>query len=148
MDSPLPTVTTSSATVERRRETRTQEIPFRTVTVHDPALAKGTQRVRTEGRPGVKTLTYDVTYTNGTQTDLKLVSETVTRQPVDRVVAVGTKEAPRCDPNYSGACVPVASDVDCAGGSGNGPAYVAGPVRVVGRDVYGLDDNGDGIGCE
>lgn len=29
--------------------------------------------------------------------------------------------SPRCDPNYSGACVPVASDVDGAGGSGNGP---------------------------
>lgn len=53
-----------------------------------------------------------------------------------------------CDPNYSGACVPIASDVDCAGGSGNGPAYVRGPVRVVGSDVYGLDSDGNGIGCE
>ena len=54
-----------------------------------------------------------------------------------------------CDPNYSGACVPIASDVDCAGGSGNGPAYVQGPVRVVGSDIYGLDGNdNDGIGCE
>lgn len=54
-----------------------------------------------------------------------------------------------CDPNYTGACVPLASDVDCAGGSGNGPAYVQGPVRVVGQDIYGLDGNdNDGIGCE
>ncbi len=53
-----------------------------------------------------------------------------------------------CDPNYSGACVPIASDVDCAGGSGNGPAYVRGPVRVVGSDIYGLDRDGDGLGCE
>ena len=52
-----------------------------------------------------------------------------------------------CDPNYSG-CVPIASDVDCVGGSGNGPAYVEGPVRVIGRDIYGLDFDGDGIGCE
>jgi hypothetical protein len=36
-----------------------------------------------------------------------------------------------CDPNYSGACVPIASDVDCASGSGNGPAYVSGSVTVV-----------------
>jgi hypothetical protein len=56
--------------------------------------------------------------------------------------------ARRCDPNYAGACVPIASDVDCAGGSGNGPAYVAGPVRVIGRDIYDLDRDGDGIGCE
>lgn len=53
-----------------------------------------------------------------------------------------------CDPNYAGACVPIASDVDCAGGSGNGPAYVRGPVTVVGSDVYGLDRDGDGVGCE
>jgi hypothetical protein len=55
---------------------------------------------------------------------------------------------PSCDPNYAGACVPVASDVDCEGGSGNGPEYVQGPVRVVGTDVYDLDRDGDGIGCD
>jgi len=54
-----------------------------------------------------------------------------------------------CDPNYAGACVPIASDVDCAGGSGNGPAYVyAKDFRVVGTDIYGLDADGDGIACE
>ena len=53
-----------------------------------------------------------------------------------------------CDPNYSGACVPVARDVDCAGGSGDGPAYVSGPVTVVGNDIYGLDRDGNGIGCD
>ncbi|WP_460455387.1 hypothetical protein [Arthrobacter bambusae] len=53
-----------------------------------------------------------------------------------------------CDPNYAWACVPIASDVDCAGGKGNGPAYVRGPVKVIGTDIYGLDNDGDGIGCE
>jgi len=52
-----------------------------------------------------------------------------------------------CDPNYS-PCVPIDSDVDCEGGSGNGPSYVRGPVRVVGRDIYRLDNDHDGIGCE
>lgn len=53
-----------------------------------------------------------------------------------------------CDPNYAGACVPIASDVDCSSGKGNGPAYVRGPVTVVGTDIYDLDRDGDGIGCE
>ena len=53
----------------------------------------------------------------------------------------------QCDPNYS-ECVPIASDVDCAGGKGNGPAYVKGPVRVVGKDIYKLDGDHNGIGCE
>jgi hypothetical protein len=53
-----------------------------------------------------------------------------------------------CHPNYAGACVPVAFDVDCAGGKGNGPAYVEGPVFVIGQDIYGLDRDGDGVACE
>ena len=54
---------------------------------------------------------------------------------------------PDCHPSYQGKCVPITSDVDCIGGSGDGPAYV-GRVHVVGPDVYGLDRDGDGIGCE
>jgi resuscitation-promoting factor RpfB len=53
-----------------------------------------------------------------------------------------------CDANYGGVCVPIASDVDCAQGSGNGPAYVTGPVYVIGSDIYGLDRDGDGVACE
>ena len=52
-----------------------------------------------------------------------------------------------CDPNYSG-CVPIATDVDCAGGPGNGPEYVEGPIRVIGEDIYKMDGDGDGIACE
>ncbi|WP_346347060.1 hypothetical protein [Arthrobacter sp. StoSoilB20] len=63
------------------------------------------------------------------------------------VVPAAPQAQSNCDPNYSG-CVPVASDVDCAGGKGNGPAYVRGPVTVIGSDIYGLDNDGDGIGCE
>ena len=37
--------------------------------------------------------------------------------------------------------------LDCVGGEGNGPAYVTGPVRVIGTDVYDLDRDGDGLGC-
>jgi hypothetical protein len=51
-----------------------------------------------------------------------------------------------CTPGYS-PCLPPASDYDCEGGSGNGPAYT-GPVRVTGNDIYDLDRDGDGYGCE
>ncbi len=64
-------------------------------------------------------------------------------------LSIGKAAAQSCHPSYEGACVPnVSSDVDCASGRGNGPYYVVGPVRVVGRDVYGLDRDKDGIGCE
>jgi hypothetical protein len=52
-----------------------------------------------------------------------------------------------CTPGYS-PCLPPASDYDCAGGSGNGPKYVDGPVTVTGSDPYGLDADNDGVGCE
>lgn len=56
--------------------------------------------------------------------------------------------AQACHPSYEGACLdPNASDYDCAGGTGNGPLYT-GRVRVVGPDVFDLDRDGDGIGCE
>jgi len=47
-------------------------------------------------------------------------------------------------------CVDGVGDYDCAGGTGNGPNYVEGPVRVVnpGQDPFGLDRDGDGRGCE
>lgn len=59
-----------------------------------------------------------------------------------------TADENECDPNYEGACLnPNASDYDCEGGDGNGPDYT-GEVTVVGVDHFGLDADGDGIGCE
>jgi hypothetical protein len=63
------------------------------------------------------------------------------------LIAPPPPSAAACDPNYD-PCVPVDNDVDCQGGSGNGPSYVRGPVRVIRRDIYDLDRNHDGIGCE
>ena len=54
-----------------------------------------------------------------------------------------------CHPSYKGECLnPAVYDYDCAGGSGDGPGYVYGTVRVVGYDEYGLDSDDDGYGCE
>jgi hypothetical protein len=139
--------------VTTKTETVTEPIPFGSTSVDDATLAKGTTKVTNQGVNGSKTLTYKVTYTDGKQTGKELVSTKVNTEPVTQVTSVGTYEAPAvkqssCDSNYKGACVPIASDVDCAGGSGNGPAYVRGPVYVIGTDIYGLDRDGDGVGCE
>ena len=57
--------------------------------------------------------------------------------------------AQECHPSYKGACLPIGEgDVDCAGGSGDGPHYVRGPIYVVGPDEYELDRDGDGVACE
>lgn len=149
--SPEPVVTI-------KKVTHRVNIPFEKVTRDDPDLEKGTKAVTTEGVKGIRTKVFRVTYTDGQETDRELISNEITRDPVDQVTSVGTYTPPApepepepepasgCDPNYTG-CVPIASDVDCAGGSGDGPAY-SGPVQVIGSDVYGLDSDSDGYGCE
>jgi hypothetical protein len=50
--------------------------------------------------------------------------------------------------NYS-PCVPIAEDVDCVGGGGNGPVFIDYRVNVIGADPYQLDNGGEpGVGCE
>lgn len=68
---------------------------------------------------------------------------------ISRTVWLKTKPRPtrNCTAGYS-PCIAPGSDVDCAGGSGNGPRYVQGPIRVTGSDPYGLDSDNDGWGCE
>ena len=149
--SSAPIITTKIAT-------ETQVIPFTTMTVNTTSLPAGTTKVTTPGVNGITTLTYKLTFTNGVQTAKDLVGQITTTQPVNQVTSIGTYVTPKpiapasssCDPNYSGACVPnvYPSDVDCSGGSGNGPYYVAGPVRVIGTDRYDLDRDGDGYACE
>ncbi|KKU20029.1 MAG: G5 domain-containing protein [Candidatus Saccharibacteria bacterium GW2011_GWA2_46_10] len=144
---PAPTVQGEQTKIEKKNETKTEPIPFESKTVDDPTLASGTEKVTTEGVDGIKTLTYDVTFTNGVETDRRQIKVEITRQPVTNIITRGTKVISNCDPNYTG-CVPIASDVDCAGGSGNGPAYVSGPISVIGSDIYDLDRDNDGIACE
>ena len=65
------------------------------------------------------------------------------------MVAYGlTSRGGDCHPSYTGACLKADSpDYDCKGGDGNGPDYIGGGVRVVGRDDYDLDRDGNGVAC-
>jgi hypothetical protein len=76
-------------------------------------------------------------------TTVPLTTTTVAAPP--RTVA----PVQQCTTGYS-PCIPLGGDVDCAGGSGNGPRYVSGPVSVdqSAGDIYDLDRDGDGVGCE
>jgi hypothetical protein len=84
-----------------------------------------------------------------------------THRPAPRIVATTTvpsRPAPHtttaapvsnCDPAYPGVCLKDGiGDYDCAGGSGNGPNYVEGPIKVLPPDPFGLDRDHDGVGCE
>lgn len=135
-------------------------IPFQVLTQNDPNLEVGRSFLNAAGVDGQKIVSYEVTYTDGQETGRKQIGERIDPQPIHQMTNIGTKPKPafkpapapkpaasNCNPNYSG-CVPNASDVDCSGGSGNGPAYVSGPIRVIGSDVYDLDRDGNGLACE
>jgi hypothetical protein len=145
-----PTTEVKKPVVTTKAEATTTPIAFTKETVEDGNLAKGTTQLRRAGVDGVKTSTFTVTLTDGTETKRELAKEEVTTAPISEVTAIGTyvAPAPSCDPNYAGACVPIASDVDCGSGIGNGPAYVYSTVSVIGSDIYGLDRDGNGYGCE
>lgn len=140
-----------------REETVKEAIPFDRVSVEDASIPRAQSAVTRAGQNGERTLTYRVTLIDGVETGRELTSDVVTVTAVTEITAVGTYDPPpappadavsECDVNYADACVPVASDVDCAWGSGNGPAYFDGVARVVGIDIYDLDRDGDGLACE
>jgi len=144
-----------------------KSIPFTKDTVKTAALDKGESVVDQQGRPGVRVRVVRVALQDGVEVGRDVLKTYVKRKPVQQVKLVGTHvdaepaaepepepepeaepAASSCDDNYAGACVPIASDVDCAGGSGDGPEYVEGPVRVVGSDVYDLNRDSDDIACD
>jgi hypothetical protein len=59
-----------------------------------------------------------------------------------------TSSGPQCNANYSGLCLPIDDDVDCLPGDGDGPWFIDKTVVVMGEDVFALDDDDDGLGCE
>ena len=86
---------TPPAVTEVEKEfTETQPIPFETVKQDDATLDKGVEKEKTAGVEGVKTITYKAKFKDNkevanTRTKVK---EEVTKQPVNKVVLVGTKE--------------------------------------------------------
>lgn len=164
-DKPVGFLADSSGTTQRPEpepspsvvEQRTTEtIPFDETTAEDPSLPRGQTAIATVGQNGQRVRVYSVTLLNGKEIGRELLSDTVTVAPVAQVTLIGTYDPPPepapdasgCDTNYADACVPIAGDVDCAWGSGNGPAYFDGVARVVGVDIYDLDRDGDGWACE
>ena len=91
------------------------------------------------------------TTTSSTTTSIVTTTTTppTTAPPTTTAAPVTTAPAVSCHSSYSNVCLAGGvGDYDCAGGSGNGPNYVQGPVYVVGYDEFDLDREGDGVGCE
>ena len=74
--------------------TETEAVPFETVKEEDATLDKGVEKEKTAGEAGEKTITYKAKFKDGKEVEntRTKVKEEVTKQPVNKVVLVGTKE--------------------------------------------------------
>lgn len=81
-----------NATVEKPELlVTTEEIAFQTIEQEDATLAKGQTKVVQEGIVGERTIYTEVTIVNGEKSS-KVIENIITKEPVDKVIAVGTKE--------------------------------------------------------
>lgn len=70
----------------------TEMIEYETVYEDDSSMSKGQEEVSVNGENGEKQVTYQVTYVDGEEESREAAEETVTKEPVNKVVSVGTQE--------------------------------------------------------
>ena len=107
------TTTTKAPVIETKTVTETDPIPYSKKTVNDPTLDSGRTSAST-GVNGEKTITYEVTYTDGKETSRTKVAEQTTKQPVDEVTKIGTKTAPTALSCPNGTYINSAGNTVCS----------------------------------
>ncbi len=93
VDHKTPTEETPKVTVENKPELKstTEVVPFQTIEQPVATLPKGQTKVVQEGVNGEQIVFSEVTTVDGKQSS-KVIKTSITKQPVNRVIAVGTKE--------------------------------------------------------
>ena len=76
-----------------RTVTIEEPIAYKEEIVQDGSIANGEKEVRNPGEEGRKILKYRINFIDGVEVSRELESETVTKEPVNRVVAVGVKKS-------------------------------------------------------
>lgn len=89
---PNPVTPTPQPVIRTENITTTETVAFTTSRVNDPNLDKGTEVVSVAGVNGVRTIITQFTYTDGVQTASSIISNSITTQPINQVISVGTKE--------------------------------------------------------
>lgn len=78
--------------VKYEQEVETEKVGFEIENKDNPQLLKGQQKITQYGVYGEKQITYKVKYEDGKQTTKEVVSEEITKPPVNCIVENGTKE--------------------------------------------------------
>jgi uncharacterized protein YabE (DUF348 family) len=107
--------------VAAKQSVQSVAIPFTTKVQADASMYVGKSTVITAGEPGVRVLTYADTYVDGKLTRHALVSNNVSVQPVQQVIAKGTKPLPPPPP----PAPRVSRSSSRSGGAGSGLNWAA-----------------------
>ena len=132
---------TDSITIKRvtyRNETETQSVDFETVKKNSKDVDLGKTKVQTEGKQGEALVTKKCKYVDGKKVSSKTVDTKITKEPVDKVVLMGTKGSNVSNPvgtftDMNGNTVAYSSVV-----TGSGTAYTApaGSLTATGVTAY------------
>ena len=81
--------------VEKESNKTEEAIAFKTEKKEDSTLDKGKEKVISAGQEGMLVKTFEITKENGKEVERKLIKEEIKTETKNKVVAVGTKEAPK-----------------------------------------------------
>ncbi|MFO0705053.1 MAG: G5 domain-containing protein, partial [Candidatus Andersenbacteria bacterium] len=142
-----PNMVVTVVRVETKEETEQEQIAFETTTQDDAGRYVGEQAIKTEGQNGLKEKKFSLVFEDGKEVKRELVAESVTKEPVTKVVLVGTKQkpAPPKPKIASGPAVgPYANLInDAAAKYGQNPQELMG-VMLCESGGYRWADNGAG----
>ena len=74
-----------------KRKIVKRTIEYTTKIEKDPTLKQGERRTKQQGKDGEKEVVYEIRYKDGVAISEKIISENITKTPVDEIILVGTK---------------------------------------------------------
>lgn len=83
-------MTINLKTVKEETSVVTETIPFETITVENNKMAEGSTNVKTQGENGSRDITSKITYIGGKIDSTEIISNVVTKEPINEVVEKGT----------------------------------------------------------
>lgn len=123
--------------VSTKTITEVEKIAFNEERIDDPSLAKGEEKVERDGIEGEKTVTYDVRLEDGKEVSRDKTKEEVTKEPVNKLIKIGTYVAPATSAptpsQSSGSSSPNSGVTNTVSGYCNDGTYVTGNPSARGR---------------
>ena len=92
-------------------EVETEVIPYETEVVENTELDYDVENVTQEGVDGIREITYEVTITDGEETNREVISSEVTKEPVKKIIEVGTNPIITTDTEVEDKAIPYETEI-------------------------------------